>query len=117
MLAVGKRKRSPRYERFHAPRAGGAPEWLPQIPVVIFHRITLQERDVFFLKCLFPVMLDLVVNVLRHGFNLGRADGESAVAILPRELPYTNRSMNPFRRCMFDIPENICQTMSSSNAN
>jgi hypothetical protein len=51
-------------------RAEGAPECLPQVPFVVFNAAAIQESDVFFLKCFSSMMLNLVLNVLRHGSNL-----------------------------------------------
>jgi hypothetical protein len=59
---------------------------IPNIPFVEFNRVAFQEFPKLVLKRNLPMMLLLSGDVIPHRLNLRKADGENAVAILPREI-------------------------------
>jgi len=49
--------------------------------------VFLQQLQILFLKGFLPVMLPLILDVCNYLRNLGFADGESTVTILPFKEP------------------------------
>src|SRR5215467_15326012 len=78
--------------------ASATVELPPDIPLVIFNPMLFQQLAVFLLKGLLAVMLALILDIGDDARNIGPADGECSVAVLPGELTHSREfSMNPFR--------------------
>jgi hypothetical protein len=86
----------------------------PQIPLVVFHHAALQHRQVFLLKRLHTMMLGLVQDIRSHRINVGRADREGSVSLLPFKSRQVNLSMNPFRRFASDPSHYIGKAMGGT---
>ena len=62
-----------------------------------------EKFDELILKCIGRVMLALLLDVVDHGGDVRFADGECAIAVLPREaVQVRKRVVNPFGRSPFD---------------
>jgi hypothetical protein len=59
----------------------------PDISLIEFNLMFLQQVDVFIFKCLVRVMMHLVCDIRNNPVLLRRADGKRAEPVLPSELP------------------------------
>ena len=99
----------------HIPAWGEAPCWatsnvrglkarpinpsIPQILLVAFHPILLQECPKLILKIPLPMMCLLSIDVLNQGLQIRRSNGKRAVSSLPCELRQCWRlRLQPLRR-------------------
>src|SRR6185312_14612538 len=64
---------------------------IPDIPLVAFHPIFLEERTKFILKRLLAMMHFLRIDVLCQRIQIRRANGERPIAPLPSELRQSRR--------------------------
>jgi hypothetical protein len=72
---------------------------IPEMPLVAFHPILLQECPKLILKIPFPMMCLLSIDVLNQGLQIRRSNGKRAITSLPRELCQRRRlCLQPFRR-------------------
>jgi len=53
---------------------------------VVLNPVALQHQTILLLKRPLPVMFLLLGDVCLHLFDIGRADGEHAIAVLPMEV-------------------------------
>lgn len=56
-------------------------------------------------------MLLLVIDVVPHGFNRSRADGEGGISFLPGELRLLKGLLGPVRRVFFQVAHEVGQAM------
>jgi len=89
----------------------------PQIFVVIVDAIAFEKLHVLFLECSLAMVLDLILNVCLHRFELRSADCKPAISILPPEGSQTEGVVNPFRRRLLNVPHHVSQTMRRADAN
>jgi hypothetical protein len=75
---------------------------IPQIPLIKLHPVFPEESTQFILKRNFAMILFLILDVLDQSLQIRRANGERAVAPLPRKLRQFGRlCFQPFRRRRF----------------
>ena len=85
-------------------------ESIPHIPFIKRHFVSLQKFPKLLLKRNFAMMLLLSGDIIPHRFHLRIADGENAVAILPREIVQVGAfSFQPERRAAFDFFDHFCR--------
>jgi len=61
-------------------------ESIPYVPFIKLHFVTTQQLPKFILKRNLPMMLFLPGDIIPHGSELRKADGENAIAVLPRKV-------------------------------
>jgi hypothetical protein len=85
---------------------------IPQILLVAFHSILLQERPELILEILLPMMRLLRVDILNQRLQISRTYRERSVSPLPRELRQHRRfGLEPLRRRSLQLRNqlrNIC---------
>src|SRR5262249_9059919 len=105
ILAVGF---NPRKAHINCLVASATPESPPQITLIIFHTMFLQEFEILILKGLRLMVLALVLNVTQNTWHIRFTYTERAITILPAEiLQISKRLMNPFRGITFEAFGNI----------
>jgi hypothetical protein len=81
--------------------------FVPHVFFIPCLAVLLQESAQFVLKCHFPMMLRLPVNVAGDGIQIGDADGKTRIAALPCKFgQWRGRAILRWWRCrLFLEPE------------
>jgi hypothetical protein len=85
----------------------GRQNLIPELALVVRYPVPLQEGDEFLLKRNLVVVLIPAANILQHGWYVGLANAEGAVAGLPGEGRQTSRLMNPQGRVGFEYAQRL----------
>ncbi len=86
-VARGKRgARRPWITSPNTTRPERAREASPNISLVVFNRTEFQHLKIFLLKCLAPMVLFLIKDVILHMLDLGMTDRDTQIAGLPLKL-------------------------------
>jgi hypothetical protein len=90
---------------------------IPNILFIELQVIPHQKPPVFFLKCLFAMVLLLVINVAYQLLQLTPTYGEISVATLPKKgLVLLTLVLNPGGRGPFDFLQELCLADSASES-
>ena len=93
-------------------RRVATPESPPQVTLIVVDFVFLQQLQILFLKSLLPVMFALVPDVFNNIRNLGLANCEPAVAVLPFKATQLGKLfVNPLRRIAFQILGDLTRAM------
>ena len=90
---------------------------LPEIFLIVFHPVFLEERHVFLLKSFDPMMQNLIRDVILNRLAIGHAHGEGSVSRLPTEIFYADRFVDPARGGLFYILDERSQRMRRPQTN
>ena len=80
---------------------------LPKIPFVEFDTMSAEQLEELFLERAFAVMFLLALDVSLDARDLGTADREGAVSLLPSEIPLPDFVVNPDRGGLLQVTKNI----------
>jgi len=91
---------------------------IPQILLVAFHSILLQECPKLILEIPFPMMCLLSIDVLNQGLQIRRPNGKRAITPLPCEVRQRRRlRLQPLRRCSLQLGNQLSDIRSSRQSN
>src|SRR6266850_6333686 len=93
-------------------RRVATPESSPQVTLIVVDIVFLQQLQILILKSLLTVMLALVPDVCNHIWDLGLADREPTVTVLPfKATELEEFLMNPLGRLTFQVLGDLAGTM------
>src|SRR5690242_7837606 len=79
----------------------------PQIPIIEFNPMPLEEHAKLFLECAYAVMLCLIRDVTRNLVYPRSTDREGAIPGLPGEVTFADLLVHPFRRIGLHVAQSL----------